>query len=38
MLDQIRRGHADSDETWLFWHTGDETALHAYADDLIGGT
>jgi L-cysteate sulfo-lyase len=38
MLDQIRRGRADSDETWLFWHTGDETALHAYADDLIGGT
>lgn len=38
MLDQIRRGQFHPGETWLFWHTGDETALHAYADDLIGGT
>jgi D-cysteine desulfhydrase len=36
MLDQIRRGQFKAGETWLFWHTGDETALHAYADDLIG--
>lgn len=34
MLDQIRRGDFHPDETWLFWHTGDETALHAYAEDL----
>jgi D-cysteine desulfhydrase family pyridoxal phosphate-dependent enzyme len=38
MLDQIRRGQFHPGEAWLFWHTGDETALHAYADDLIGGT
>lgn len=36
MLDQIRHGQFNAGETWLFWHTGDETALHAYADDLIG--
>jgi D-cysteine desulfhydrase len=38
MLDQIRRGRCNAEETWLFWHTGDETALHAYADDLVGET
>lgn len=38
MLDQIRRGQFIAGETWLFWHTGDETALHAYADDLVGAT
>ena len=36
MLDQIRHGQFNAGETWLFWHTGDETALHAYADDLVG--
>lgn len=34
MLDQIRRKAFESNETWLFWHTGDETALHAYAEAL----
>lgn len=34
MLDLIRRGQFGPNETWLFWHTGDESALHAYADDL----
>jgi len=34
MLDQIRRGQFHPGETWLFWHTGDETALHAYAEAL----
>jgi D-cysteine desulfhydrase len=34
MLDQIRKGDFAPQETWLFWHTGDETALHAYAEDL----
>ena len=38
MLDQIRRGQFKAGETWLFWHTGDETALHAYADDLVDAT
>lgn len=36
LLDMIRRGQIAEDETILFWHTGDEAALHAYADDLIG--
>ncbi|WP_428305227.1 D-cysteine desulfhydrase family protein [Lacipirellula sp.] len=36
MLDQIRRGAFAANETWLFWHTGDETALHAYAEALTG--
>ena len=35
MLDQIRRKAFEPNETWLFWHTGDETALHAYAETLI---
>ena len=34
MLDLIRRGQFNPNETWLFWHTGDESALHAYAEDL----
>jgi D-cysteine desulfhydrase family pyridoxal phosphate-dependent enzyme len=34
MLDQIRHGQFHPGETWLFWHTGDETALHAYAEAL----
>lgn len=35
MVDQIRRKAFEPNETWLFWHTGDETALHAYAETLI---
>ncbi len=35
LLDQIRQGIYKADETVLFWHTGDETALHAYRDDLL---
>ena len=35
LLDQIRRNVYQAHETILFWHTGDETALHAYRDDLI---
>jgi D-cysteine desulfhydrase len=38
MLAQIRHGQFNAGETWLFWHTGDDTALHAYADDLVGST
>ena len=37
MLDLIRRGEFGADESILFWHTGDESALHAYADDLLEG-
>ena len=34
LLDRIRQGELTVDETVLFWHTGDETALHAYLDEL----
>ena len=35
MCDLIRRGAFRPDETVLFWHTGDDAALHAYANDLV---
>jgi D-cysteine desulfhydrase len=34
MVDLVRRGAFRAEEAVLFWHTGDETALHAYANDL----
>ncbi|TWT88736.1 L-cysteate sulfo-lyase [Pseudobythopirellula maris] len=34
MIDLVRRGAFGEDETVLFWHTGDESALHAYAAEL----
>jgi L-cysteate sulfo-lyase len=34
MIDLVRRGAYGADETVLFWHTGDESALHAYANEL----
>ena len=34
MMDLIRRGAFTARETVLFWHTGDDVALHAYADEL----
>jgi D-cysteine desulfhydrase len=34
MIDMIRQGDIGSDETVLFWHTGDTAALFAYADVL----
>ena len=34
MIDMIRQGEIESDETVLFWHTGDTAALFAYAGDL----
>lgn len=37
MIDMIRRGRFRDDETVLFWHTGDESALHAYAGNLTQG-
>jgi L-cysteate sulfo-lyase len=35
LIDLIRRGAFKADETVLFWHTGDESALHAYAHELL---
>ncbi len=35
MIDLIQRGAFASDETVLFWHTGDDVALHAYAKELL---
>ena len=35
MIDLIRRRHFPADETVLFWHTGDDATLHAYAKDLL---
>lgn len=37
-LDLIRRGAFQRDETVLFWHTGDDVTLHAYAGDVIPQT
>jgi 1-aminocyclopropane-1-carboxylate deaminase/D-cysteine desulfhydrase-like pyridoxal-dependent ACC family enzyme len=35
MIDLVRRGNFKPDETILFWHTGDDVALHAYAAELL---
>jgi len=35
MIDLIRHGQFTADQTLLFWHTGDDVALHAYARDLL---
>jgi L-cysteate sulfo-lyase len=35
MIDLIHRQVFTANETILLWHTGDESALHAYAKDLI---
>lgn len=37
LIDLARRGDIGKDETVLFWHTGGTPALHAYADQLLGG-
>lgn len=34
LLDMTRTGKIAQGETVCYWHTGDESALHAYADDL----
>lgn len=34
LIDLIRKGAFHADEKVLFWHTGDETALHAYVQDF----
>ena len=35
MVDLVRRGAFAAQETVLFWHTGDDAALHAYAKELL---
>ena len=35
MFDLVRRGAFTADETVLFWHTRDDAALHAYAQELL---
>jgi D-cysteine desulfhydrase len=35
VLDLIKRRAFTADQTVLFWHTGDEAALHAYAKELL---
>jgi D-cysteine desulfhydrase len=35
LIDLLRRGYFNTDERVLFWHTGDDAALHAYAKELI---
>jgi D-cysteine desulfhydrase len=34
LLDMIGRGAIAADETVVFWHTGDDVALHAYSPQL----
>ena len=36
LIDLIRKGIFDKDETVLFWHTGGTTALFAYVEELLG--
>jgi D-cysteine desulfhydrase len=35
LIDLVRRKRFKADEKVLFWHTGGETALHAYVSDLV---
>jgi D-cysteine desulfhydrase len=35
LLDLIRQGHFEADETVVFWHTGGLPALFAYAEQLV---
>ena len=37
MLDMIERGAIAPQETVVFWHTGDEVALQAYAESFASG-
>jgi len=37
LLDMIRRGEIQANETVLFWHTGGTAALFAYAEELTAG-
>lgn len=35
LVDMIASGKVAAGQRVLYWHTGDESALHAYADDLL---
>lgn len=35
LVERIRSGKVASSDRVLYWHTGDESALHAYADDVL---
>lgn len=35
MLDLVKKGHFNRDETLLFWHTGGGPALFAYGNELV---
>jgi D-cysteine desulfhydrase len=35
-IDLVRQGAFKEDEMVLFWHTGDDAALHAYVDEFVG--
>ncbi len=35
LIDKVRRGGYPAQENILYWHTGDESALHAYAAELV---
>jgi len=37
LIDLIRKGAFDKDETIVFWHTGGSAALFAYANQLLAG-
>ncbi|TWT75975.1 L-cysteate sulfo-lyase [Posidoniimonas polymericola] len=37
LLDMIAQGKVAAGQRVLYWHTGDESALHAYADELLEG-
>ncbi|MEO0586269.1 MAG: pyridoxal-phosphate dependent enzyme, partial [Planctomycetota bacterium] len=36
LIDLIRTGEIAKEETVLFWHTGDDAALHAYTQHFVG--
>jgi D-cysteine desulfhydrase len=36
LIDLVRRGEFARDEIVLFWHTGDDVALHAYSREVRG--
>ncbi|MDP6777077.1 MAG: D-cysteine desulfhydrase family protein [Candidatus Latescibacteria bacterium] len=38
LVDMVRDDRFGKDETVLFWHTGDQNAIHAYAHEFVGRT
>ena len=37
LIGRIRQGAFNTEQTILFWHTGDESALHGYVEDVLPG-